>query len=117
MNIVRTILRLEAAAVFLFSLYFYQAVHGNWLLFILLLFIPDVSMVGYLKDTKLWSITYNLIHNFTLALVLVGVGLIAQNTLVTSIGIILAAHVGMDRAMGFGLKYPTAFKDTHLQRV
>jgi hypothetical protein len=32
-------------------------------------------------------------------------------------GAVLVAHVGMDRAVGYGLKYPTHFKDTHLQRI
>jgi hypothetical protein len=29
----------------------------------------------------------------------------------------LDPHIGMDRALGFGLKYETDFKDTHLGRV
>ncbi|RKQ33951.1 DUF4260 family protein [Oceanobacillus halophilus] len=33
------------------------------------------------------------------------------------VGLIWTAHIGMDRMIGFGLKYPTAFKDTHIQRI
>ena len=31
--------------------------------------------------------------------------------------LIWLAHIGFDRTLGYGLKCPTAFKDTHLQRV
>jgi len=34
-----------------------------------------------------------------------------------AISLIWIAHIGIDRVLGYGLKYPTAFKDTHLQKV
>jgi hypothetical protein len=74
-------------------------------------------MAGYLKDTRLGAVTYNLGHNYVLALAVIGVGLLADSLPVAGIGLILSAHVGLDRAMLFGLKYPSAFKDTHLHVV
>jgi hypothetical protein len=75
-------------------------------------------MVGYLKDKELGALLYNLVHNYALALLLTALGvLIANNNTVSLIGIILIAHVGLDRALGYGLKYSTNFKDTHIQKV
>jgi hypothetical protein len=33
------------------------------------------------------------------------------------IALIWLAHIGLDRMLGYGLKYPTEFKDTHMQHV
>lgn len=114
---VKNILRAEGLAVFAASLYFYNQLSGNWLLFILLILVSDFSMIGYLKDTKLGSITYNLGHNYILALLIIFAGIFTNNNFLTSLGLILSAHVGADRLLGFGLKYPTNFKDTHIQKV
>ncbi len=41
----------------------------------------------------------------------------AKLHLVLPLALILFAHIGIDRLLGFGLKYPSGFKDTHLQRL
>lgn len=114
---VKNILRLESLLFLLGSLYFYYLLSGNWMLFFLFLLLPDVSMIGYLKSKRLGSITYNLIHNFTLPLLMIAVGFLLNNLTTHALGLILLAHVAMDRLLGFGLKYPTAFKDTHMQKL
>lgn len=114
---VKRILHLEGIAVLLFSLYWYFMLGGNWLVFIIVLFSLDISMVGYLKNIKLGIITYNIVHNYVLALFFIVSGMIFQNNIVLLFGVIAAAHVGMDRMFGYGLKYPTHFKDTHMQKV
>lgn len=115
---VRNILRLEGIFFFLTALYFYQLFQGNWILFVVLLFIPDISMVGYFKDKKIGTILYNLVHNYILAISVTAVGiLIVKNNTVVLIGLILFAHVAIDRFFGHGLKYPINFKDTHLQKL
>jgi len=91
--------------------------NASWLLFVILLLAPDLSMVGYLKDKQIGALTYNLVHNFALAALLIGIGLFTSNKLLTSLGVILIAHIGADRFLGFGLKYATDFKDTHIQRL
>ena len=57
---------------------------------------------------------YNAFHNWFTAFAVLGIGLAANMPLVVLVGWILVAHVGMDRLAGYGLKYPTAFGDTHL---
>ncbi len=114
---VKKLLKFEGLFIFLSALYLYNFLHFNWFLFIILLLIPDISMIGYLKDKRLGAITYNLIHNFALGILIFFAGLLLKNDIFLALGIILIAHVGMDRFMGFGLKYKTDFKDIHMQKV
>jgi len=114
---VKKILHLEGLAFFLIALFFYYQLEGNWLLFIALLFTPDISMIGYLKDKKLGAILYNIVHNYVLSIAIILIGILFKNTFIVQLGIILLAHVGLDRLLGFGLKYPSNFKDTHLQKI
>ncbi|HEX8966179.1 MAG TPA: DUF4260 domain-containing protein [Patescibacteria group bacterium] len=115
---VKKILHLEGLIFFITALFFYNQLHGNWLLFTILLFTPDISMIGYLKNKKAGAILYNLVHNYILATGIIALGIFFfKNYFVVQIGLILFAHVGVDRLLGFGLKYQTAFKDTHLQKL
>lgn len=107
---VKTILKLEGLAILIFSLYFYQVLGGNWILFILLLLIPDVSIAGYLSGKKFGAISYNLVHNFFTGFAVVTLGFLLNQILIQQFGIIILAHVGMDRFFGFGLKYWDDFK-------
>jgi hypothetical protein len=111
------ILRAEAAALLVAgaAAYFELGGHALWLLPLLL--VPDVSMVGYLGGPRLGAVTYNLAHNLVAGIGLLAVGWYADVTPVAILGTILVAHVGMDRALGYGLKLPSDFKDTHLGRI
>jgi hypothetical protein len=115
---VKKLLHLEGLVFFLVALYLFHLYQGNWWLFLLFIFVPDISMIGYFKDRKLGAIVYNLVHNYILGIVLLALGaLVFENALLIFTGIIIIAHVGMDRFFGYGLKYQTHFKDTHLQKV
>jgi len=114
---VKNILRFEGVLFFLISLYLFHLRDQSWLIFILLLFTPDISMIGYLKDKKIGAVIYNVGHNYILAIILVILANLTPYDWMVTIGIILFAHVSLDRALGFGLKYSTDFKDTHIQRV
>jgi hypothetical protein len=94
------------------------AFHGSgWLVFALLFLAPDLSMLGYFAGPRLGAASYNLVHTYTTAGVLAAVGVSTGQAVVVSCGLILAAHIGFDRLLGFGLKYPSGFTDTHLQRL
>jgi hypothetical protein len=110
----RTWLRLEGAAAFVAGLAIFIAAGGPWLLALPLLLVPDVSMVGYLVNPRVGAFAYDLIHNWAVGLIILGIGLWFGVGAVTLAGAILIAHVGMDRAAGYGLKLPTSFHDTHL---
>jgi len=111
------LLRLEGLLVFIVALLSYTQLNGNWILFTLLLLAPDVSMLGYLKDVKLGALTYNAIHTYALPAMLFAVSYFTGFNLGLLLSIIWFAHIGRDRLLGFGLKYPTEFRDTHLQRI
>jgi hypothetical protein len=113
----RLLLHLEGAVVFALTVVLYWRIDGNWLLFVVLLLAPDVGMLGYVRNTRLGAATYNAFHTYAAALLLAGAGFLLADALLQSLGVIWVAHIGLDRALGFGLKYPTVFKDTHLGRL
>ena len=110
-------LRGEGLAALIGGILGYAYLGGPWLALVPLLLLPDVAMVGYLRGARLGSLIYNLGHNFGTAGVVLGLGLWLGIGWLAVAGSILVAHIGMDRLFGYGLKYPTTFKDTHLQHV
>ena len=110
-------LRLEAAAAFVAGLALYGWLGGSWLLVLPLMLLPDVSIVGYLANPRVGAVTYNLVHNWALGLAVLGLAAATGNVPVAMLGAVLVAHVGMDRALGYGLKLSTSFQDTHLGRI
>ena len=50
-------------------------------------------------------------------LLVLGLGLWFGIDPIALAGAALVAHTGADRLLGFGLKYPTGFADTHLGRI
>jgi hypothetical protein len=114
---VRAWLRLEGLAAFVAGLALYAAVGGNWLLFVPLLLAPDISAAGFLAGPRVGTFTYNAIHTWLPGLAVLGLGAWLASPGVVIVGAVLIAHVGMDRAVGYGLKLPSAFGDTHLGRM
>jgi hypothetical protein len=114
---VRNIIKAEGLLVLVVSIFFYYKLQGNWIIFALFIFMPDIFMIGYLKNKSLGALIYNLGHNYLLALLSLSIGYFINHSLLISLGLILSAHVGMDRFFGFGLKYPDSFKDTHIQKL
>jgi len=96
---------------------FYSWLGGNWVIFAVLFLAPDLSMVGYVAGPRVGAVTYNLVHTYVTPAVVAGLGLATRHPWVVSVALILFAHIGVDRLLGYGLKYPSAFKDTHLQRL
>jgi hypothetical protein len=111
------LLRLEGLTVLLGAITLFAHQGGNWLIFALLLFSPDVSMIGYVFNPRVGSITYDIVHFYALPAVLLAVSVAANFSVGIQLALIWFAHIGMDRTCGYGLKYPTEFKDTHLGRI
>lgn len=114
---IRYILQLEGAAIFILSLYLYAYMTGNWWLFGLLILLPDLAMLGYLGGAKIGAFCYNLVHNYVLPAILAAFGIYSGNPLLLQLSLIWFAHIGMDKMVGYGLKYSTGFKDTHFAKV
>lgn len=111
------ILRLEGLAVFAGSVALYIDQGWNGFVFAALLFAPDLAMLGYMRDARSGARIYNVFHFYALPLALLIGAFLAGNAAGMPIAAIWLAHIGLDRALGFGLKYETDFKDTHMQRV
>lgn len=86
----------------------------GWFIYIVLFLLPDVSMVGYLRDPRLGALVYNIGHTVALPFLLAAYGFYAQSPSVYLIALLWIAHIGIDRALGYGFKLPSGFKDTHL---
>ena len=110
----RPLLQLEGAAVLIVSLLLYHWSHGSWLQFALLILLPDLSMLGFAANLRVGAITYNAVHTYVGPLVLAGYSLGSNRPAMVLLSLIWIAHIGFDRMIGFGLKYPTRFNDTHL---
>ena len=113
----KPLLHIEGAVVLLLSCILYHQFHGNWLLFVLLLLTPDLFMLGYPINKTVGAACYNLVHTYVLPLSLFCLlwlsGYQSQSPLI----LIWTAHIGLDRMLGYGLKYPSGFRDTHLNKV
>lgn len=109
--------RIEGAFFFAFALWAYSGLHASWIFFFIFLLAPDISMVGYLKNPQLGAKLYNLAHMYALPIIAAGIAYGFNLRLILGLAIIWFAHIGLDRALGYGLKLPTDFKDTHLGRI
>lgn len=113
----RRLLHIEGACIFALTLWFYQSGGYKWWIFAVLFLTPDLAMLGYLKDVKLGTICYNAVHTLSVPVVVLLIGLVGVAPRCIPYALIWISHIALDRMLGFGLKYPTAFKDTHFQRV
>jgi hypothetical protein len=114
---VAVLLRAEQLAILGTGVALWVANGGYPLLLIPAWLLVDLSMVGYLGGPRLGSITYNAAHNLVLPLALLGLGWwMSIGWLVLSAAVLLT-HIGLDRALGYGLKLPSDFRDTHLGRI
>jgi hypothetical protein len=111
------LLRLEEACLLAFTVWLYGFGHGSWLLFALLFLAPDLFMLGYLVNPRTGAALYNLGHTLSLPLAIFALALGSDHATVHAVAIIWMAHIAFDRMLGYGLKYPTFFKDKHLQLI
>ena len=112
-----TLLRVEGVALLALSVLLYWVNGESWLLFGALLLAPDLPILGYLAGSKVGAAIYNAFHTYAMPAVVGALGMIFASPLAIAVALIWLAHIGVDRTVGYGLKYPSSFKDTHLQRV
>jgi hypothetical protein len=113
----RVLLRAEGFAVAAAAIALYFHADYPWWLLVALVLAPDLSMVGYAAGSAIGAASYDAAHTYVVPVALAAVGLIVDAETAVQLGLIWLMHIGVDRAIGYGLKYPTGFKDTHLQRV
>jgi len=111
------LLHAEGAVALTVSFAAYHQLGGSWLLFLLLFLWPDLFMLGYLANARLGAALYNLVHTYAGPLLLGAAAAFEHWHTTLLFTLIWTAHIGLDRMLGYGLKYATFFKDTHLQRL
>ena len=113
----RLLLRIEGAALALAAVYMFHRIGGNWWLFAALILVPDVSFAAYFLGTRPGAIAYNTMHVLFVPVALALAGFLLPQFDLLSVALVWAAHIGIDRALGFGLKYGAGFGFTHLGRI
>lgn len=110
----KNLLRLEEAAMFGLAFFLSSQLPFQGWVFWAWLLAPDLSMIGYLVNTRVGAILYNVVHHKALAVSLYILGFWLNNAGLMLAGVVLFAHSSMDRVFGYGLKYADDFKNTHL---
>jgi hypothetical protein len=113
----RTLLRLEGLTLFVGMTLLYAIWGGSWWAYAILFLAPDLSFAAYLAGPKAGAIVYNAAHSYLAPMALMTSGFGLDSPLVLSIAMIWLAHIGIDRALGYGLKYFAGFGFTHLGRI
>jgi hypothetical protein len=109
--------RLEGLVLLVAGIWVFAESGKTWWLFGLLLLVPDLSMVGYLRTPTVGASIYNLGHALIGPGLLIGWAAVADSSLLFALGAIWLAHVGVDRLAGYGLKYSEGFIHTHLGTI
>src|ERR1700761_3526502 len=114
---VRTMLRLEGLTPFVGMTLLYAVWGGSWWIYVILFLVPDLSFLAYLSGPKFGALIYNAAHSYMAPMSLMTIGFATASPLTLSIAMIWLAHIGIDRALGYGLKYNAGFCFTHLGQI
>ncbi len=113
----KNILKLEEVAMLGLSIYLFSQLDFAWWVYLALFLAPDIGMVGYAISNKTGAFLYNLVHHKAIAIIIYLMGAYLQNEILMLAGTILFGHSSFDRALGYGLKLETGFKNTHLGTI
>lgn len=113
----KNLIKLEELFMFTLTIFLFSKLDFAWWWYPVLIFTPDLSMVGYLISPQVGAATYNFIHVKALGIGIFVIGVILASQPLQLAGLILFGHSSMDRILGYGLKYPDAFKHTHLGTI
>jgi Domain of unknown function (DUF4260) len=114
---VRWLLRAEGLALLLTSVWAYAHFSHDWGRFAWLFLLPDIALLAYLISPRVGALCYNATHSDIGALALLVASLALPIPALLPPALIWLAHIGFDRALGYGLKYSTGFSFTHLGSV
>ena len=110
-------LKFEELGMLLLSILLFYQLNYTWWVYLIWFFVPDIGMLGYLFNTRVGAVTYNIFHHKGIAIIIYIIGIVLQNQELQLAGIILFGHSSFDRMLGYGLKYPDSFQNTHLGKI
>ena len=117
----KRLLQVEGLALFAASFVAFSTLTASWWMYAILFFVPDVSFLAYLAGPRVGAVAYNVLHSTIGPILLVGVawwlGFDILGQVLVATAVIWLGHVGFDRMLGYGLKYSSGFKDTHLGKL
>lgn len=113
----KTSLKIEELVMFALGCYLFSTLGMSWGWFVGLFLLPDIGMLGYAINARAGAFTYNIFHHKAIAVALYFLGLWLDSTYLSFSGILMFSHACFDRMFGYGLKYETDFKDTHLGKI
>ncbi len=113
----KTLLKLEEVAILVLSVFLFSRLDFAWWWFPALLLLPDISMMGYAVNPRIGAFTYNLLHHRMTASAVALYAIMYGDDYWKLAAIILFAHISLDRALGYGLKYTDSFSHTHLGTI
>lgn len=114
---VRILLRAEGLALLMTATSLFWHLGGDWRVFTFLFLVPDISFAGYLAGPRIGALAYNAMHSTIAPLALASAAVASDQRLVLAIALIWLAHIGFDRALGYGLKHARGFGLTHLGAI
>jgi hypothetical protein len=114
---VRIVLRLEGLVVLAAAVVAYMQLGASWGFFAMLFLLPDLSFLGYLAGSRAGAAAYNAAHSYIGPVALLAFGALGEMPLALAVGLTWCAHIGLDRALGYGLQYGSEVGATHLGRV
>jgi hypothetical protein len=106
--------RLEGLAIFVSALWLYGQTGRSWWIYTIAATAPDLSMAGYLFGKRVGASIYNLAHLLVWPVALGTAGVLQDSSVLVAVALGWASHIGIDRVFGYGFKYASGFKDTHL---
>ncbi|UOB19081.1 DUF4260 domain-containing protein [Abyssalbus ytuae] len=110
-------LKIEELGMFCLGIYLFSQLDFAWWWFPVLILVPDIGMIGYLFNSKVGAVTYNIFHHKGIATLVYFLGIFTHNEIITLAGVILFSHSSFDRLFGYGLKFSDSFKNTHLGTI
>jgi hypothetical protein len=113
----KTTLKIEELLMFVLGIFMFNQLDFNWWWFLVLILTPDISMLGYLVNNNIGTLSYNFFHHKGIAILVYFIGVYFQNQILQLIGVILFSHASFDRIFGYGLKFSDSFKNTHLGKI
>ena len=113
----KLLLHAEGLAVFAGATVLYFELDYSVVAYLALALAPDLSFAAFAAGPAVGAAVYNPVHTYAVPLILAVIGILGHADVPVQVALIWSAHIGADRMLGYGLKYPTGFKDTHLERV
>lgn len=95
----------------------YRALGASWVRFALLFLVPDLSLLGFALGKSIGAVIYDAGHTYICPFVLALVAYLAGWPSLFPLCLIWVGHIGFDRLLGFGLRYASDSKSTHLNRI